>query len=44
MSSSVVFCDPSSVSGVNLRPVKIGMSKHIMNWMRTAHEARYLSC
>ena len=42
MSSSVVFVEPSSESGVNFFPVNIGITKHIMNWMRTAHDAKYM--
>ena len=36
------FVAPSRVSGVYFLPVKTGISKHIMNWINTDHEAKYL--
>ena len=41
-SSSFGFVSPSKLSGVYFWPVKTGISKHIMNWINTDHEAKYL--
>merc|ERR1719247_2792686 len=39
------FFDPSRESVVYFLPVKTGSNKHIKNWMRSAHDARYMpSC
>merc|ERR1719181_1499093 len=42
---SSAFVDPSSESVVYFFPVKSGSKRHIKNWIRSAHEAKYIpSC